>query len=984
MSEMLMDNKIDDDFYDESLDDELFSEPVKEKIEKLEPISQPEGKLDKFEPVSQEQEKLRKFEPVSQEQEKLGKLEAVSQHQEDVAEGPSSANSAIKTNVSSYVDENDDFYDDSLNDELFGSVLQETQECKMPSEEPSERSLQLLKKYFGHSKFRPLQWDIINNALRRKDQLVVMSTGYGKSVCYQMPSLIQKKLDFGGLASNIFNGRPSEPSDEYGRQRNSFGRRELRLIYTTPEMYSTRPDFFDQIRQYVGLIAVDEAHCISQWGHEFRSSYRQVGDMRRSFPGVPFMALTATATSPVRSDIIKNLMLVSPIITLTGFDRSNLFIEVRDLLPMLVEDNRLGPHFGGSSIIYCQTRKKVEEVTNYLRSCGVRCVSYHAGLDAKARTKAHTDFLNDKVTTVTATVAFGMGIDKRDIRFVFHYGAPGNIESYYQEIGRAGRDGFPSKCKIFYSDSDLAMAKNRIFANKFAKDYEVHSFEMLKRMEQYATTAGCRRYLLLSYFDNTIKYPEQPSPDCCDNCLKQSQKNNGMELGFDAIEKVDFGEDARNLFKVMDIVFHNKTGMGKPISFLRGMKSVETGKTMSTPQKVELFGIGKVHSEMWWKELCKLLRNNGYLNETKASFSDFAITQLSPKAIGWYESSSKELDVASEIRANKSKKVTNPTGTSRRVVVGATGLIDTITEKILRNEKQRIYRPCSFYPSLMTEAVEEDLDAHEKLPLLRKAVTDWRYELSTEMDCPANSIFSNTVIEGIVHFRPTKQTTLEHVEGLPENRRLQLAQRIFDLVKKFCGAHGIPSDSVQETAKFPEELESLRQELTPSVEAAYTVHEDVGKRRGLATSTVCNYLAQAVKIGLPVHLPMLNVDEDVISQVYSAVEKNRRDVFRMKPIIDILEADVLGQIPIKYEQLGLVLAILQYEYGIEEKQGGSENNDRKENIEGEDSQSGPAGAKRKISSWIQSAAAEQKPKSPFDFKPQSLAAVKKSRQTFLK
>uniref|UniRef100_A0A915M317 DNA 3'-5' helicase n=1 Tax=Meloidogyne javanica TaxID=6303 RepID=A0A915M317_MELJA len=376
------------------------------------------------------------------------------------------------------------------NDQLLPKINDKPENCsnlqnydenedELTSVTPTSETISILKKYFGFSKFRPLQYQIVHSAILKRDQLVVMSTGYGKSICYQMPALLQEGLITlvvsplislmedqvqAGIEAAYLGGNSNIPRDVIFDQ---IRMNKLKILYITPEMYECSPSYVDRIAQckgffgkflvgfeVVGLLAVDEAHCISAWGHEFRPGYRTIANMRKSLPKVPVMALTATATEPVRNDIVENLRLLSPKITVTGFDSFQRAVQ-NDLESLLIEDPKLGLHFGGSTIIYCQSRDHVNQITEQLRKTGVRAVGYHAAMSNKQREKSHKEFLTEKATTCVATIAFGMGIDKRDVRKVIHYGSPGNIESYYQEIGRAGRDGFPSRCTVFYSNSDM-------------------------------------------------------------------------------------------------------------------------------------------------------------------------------------------------------------------------------------------------------------------------------------------------------------------------------------------------------------------------------------------------------------------------------------------------------------------------------------------------------------------------------------------------
>ncbi|VDN06315.1 unnamed protein product [Thelazia callipaeda] len=393
-----------------------------------------------------------------------------------------------------------------------------------------EDALLLLKKFFGHDSFRPLQWTIIKNALDGIDQVVVMSTGFGKSVCYQLPSLYTKKLTIviSPLIS-LMNDQVENVSENNSDEQHSIlESSSLRLLYITPEFALHNSSLLKSIRKNVCLLAVDEAHCVSQWGHEFRPNYRRLAEVRRIFNGkVPVMALTATATQQVKMDIVKNLELHQPVITCASLDRPNLYLSVRspaslkELLNLLTnEDEKNGKHFNGSTIIYCSTRTLVNEIYDTLSKTGVKCARYHAGMSVVARRKAHENFVKDRITTMIATVAFGMGIDKPDVRNVIHYGAPKNIESYYQEIGRAGRDGCPSMCIVLYKDHDLV--KHR---------------------------------LLLSHFGESVKN-SYPRARCCDVCDKLINLENN---------------DALLLLRAVE-VFQGYTGLGKIIDFLKGVR----------------------------------------------------------------------------------------------------------------------------------------------------------------------------------------------------------------------------------------------------------------------------------------------------------------------------------------------------------------------------------------------------------------------------
>uniref|UniRef100_A0A914GXA3 ATP-dependent DNA helicase n=1 Tax=Globodera rostochiensis TaxID=31243 RepID=A0A914GXA3_GLORO len=830
----------------------------------------------------------------------------------------------------------------------------------------TERSLEILKKYFGYSRFRPLQCEVIDAALRSRDQLVVLSTGYGKSVCYQLPSLIRNNLTLvvsplislmedqvnaleqAGVDAAYFGGNQTRESIF-----DSIKRGRLRILYITPEAYQSTPDFIRKIHEYVGLLAVDEAHCISQWGHEFRPGYRQIADIRNVLVGVPVMALTATATAPVRNDIIQNLRLNNPKVTMSGFDRKNLFIEVQkrtqalsfekcvqnDLERLLEDDPKHGPNFGGPTIIYCQSRESVNKLTQQLRSIGVRAVGYHAGMTTPQRHKAHKDFATDRASTCVATIAFGMGIDKKDVRRVIHYGAPGNIEGYYQEIGRAGRDGFPSRCNIFYSSSDIMIQKNRIMKNNLSRDYEHHKLEMLRRMEQFLTTMSCRRYLILSYFDNSIQHPDAPNSDCCDNCAKRCQLGGKDSKSYGKQPMVDFGEEAKKLFNALEL-FNGRSGLRKPIDFLRGNENkipIALRKSKG-PLGQELFGSGKNKTDTWWTEFGKLLRNNGFLLESKSTFAQYGyLTQLAPKATEWLSRDSKQLELIPNEYLLSSFNV--KTAVEHRGAPNRAAVVQVYSEKKLNESKERTYKDGTYYHSPISTSTSSCIETYEKLPELRKELENFRYELSLQMDCAANSVFSNTVVEELLRIRPTKEQSLAIVEGLPEQRRHQFAKQILCLVANFCASNGVPTDQTGSAGgEVPLELEgTIREQLSPSERTTFLAHflgrlslVELASRFKLTSGTIVNHLNSAVRKGLPVHLDVLLISPNMVSTVYQKVEENRRDIIRMKPIMELLPENLLS-----YDQLRIILSIFEFEYGIKAESGADE----------------PPLFKRKSSSW---------------------------------
>jgi ATP-dependent DNA helicase RecQ len=460
-----------------------------------------------------------------------------------------------------------------------------------------------LKENFGFEKFRPNQEDIINCILSGKDTLAIMPTGGGKSICFQLPALVLPgitivisplialmkdqvdSLKANGIAACFINS--SQSGEEQQLHIQNLKDNKVKLVYVAPESLSFLENAFTQIT--VSLIAIDEAHCISAWGHDFRPAYTNLGYLKNRFPSTPILALTATADKATRTDICDQLNLNNPRTFVASFDRENLSLEVRpalDRVKQIIDFIKSKPNESG--IVYCLSRKTTEELSEKLQKTGINAKAYHAGLDNKIRSKTQDEFINDDCQVVCATIAFGMGIDKSNVRWVIHYNLPKNIEGYYQEIGRAGRDGLPSETVLFESYGDV------IQLQKFASEGLNAEVQLakLERMKQYADALSCRRKILLSYFGELV------SENCgnCDICKNPPAFFDGTIIAQKALSAVIRLQEAEALPVIVD--------------FLRGSKNASIYD--KGYQNLKTYGVGADISWYDWNQYLIQLINLGY------------------------------------------------------------------------------------------------------------------------------------------------------------------------------------------------------------------------------------------------------------------------------------------------------------------------------------------------------------------------------------
>lgn len=601
--------------------------------------------------------------------------------------------------------------------------------------------LQTLKTYFGYDSFRPLQEEIIRHILDGNDALVLMPTGGGKSICYQLPALLREgtavvvsplislmkdqveALCANGISAGALNSSNDETENAALRRACTEGR--LKLLYISPKKLLAEANYLLR-DMHISLFAIDEAHCISQWGHDFRPEYAQMGILHQQFPHVPIIALTATADKITREDIIGQLHLNHPRTFISSFDRPNLSLTVKRGYQQKEKSKTIldfiARHPGESGIIYCMSRSKTESVAQMLQKQGIRTSVYHAGLSPSLRDKAQDDFINDRVQVVCATIAFGMGIDKSNVRWVIHYNLPKSIESFYQEIGRAGRDGLPSDTLLFYSLADL------ILLTKFATEsgQQNINLEKLQRMQQYAESDICRRRILLSYFGEIADH------DCgnCDVCKNPPERFDGtviVQKALSAIVRTD-----------------QQIGTGVLVDILRGNMSPEVvGKGY---QQLKTFAAGRdVPARDWHDYLLQMLQL-GYFEIAYNENNHLKITSAGSDVL--FGRATARLVVIRREEANETKR-----GRKRKETVPAQEL------------------PLGL-PNTENKAL------FEALRKLRKRLAD-------EEALPAYIVLSDKVLHLLSTSRPTNLEEFGNISGIGEHKKKKYGKEFINLIRKY-------------------------------------------------------------------------------------------------------------------------------------------------------------------------------------------------------
>ena len=698
--------------------------------------------------------------------------------------------------------------------------------------------LEQLKAYFGFDRFLPLQEEIITKVLAKRDTLVLMPTGGGKSLCYQLPALRRKGLTLGGSPLIALmkdpvdglgaNGVPAGllnstlAAQEASQVQDQARQGKIKILYVAPERLAL-PGFQRFLQSLdVSLIAIDEAHCISEWGHDFRPDYRNLKSLRRDFPGVPVIALTATATEPVREDIINQLGLDKPEIFISSFNRPNLTYTIQPKTePLGSLLHLLEKHQGGSAIIYRFSRKATEETALELSERGFSALPYHAGLERDLRRETQEKFIRDQVQIVVATIAFGMGIDKPDVRLVVHYDLPKTVEGYYQETGRAGRDGLPSDCVLFYSYGDRS--KQEYFISQIEDDDEREkAHNKLDQVLALCDLQTCRRAYLMEYLGESW-----PQTNCggCDICLLPREE-------FDATEIAQ---------KILSTVI--RTGERFGVNYLVDVLRGSANKAVRTRGHHELpvFGISRDVDSDDLKEMLRSLVTNGLLAQNGGDYPTLGVSQRGHKFL-----------------KNREKLI------------------------LTRPKQAAPVRQVAF-PGDRETAYDTKL--FDELAALR-------LEIATDREVPAYQIFGNKSLQQMAFHMPQNELEFSKISGVGDAKLRDFSERFLEVINEYVEATGQPAAVNRVPVSAPKKRVrgiSMSIRETKDLVAQGLSFEEVAEQRGNSETTIRSHLERFIQEGGQVDLGHLMPPEDRRTKIAAAFKEMGEA--RLTPVREFLGDD---------------------------------------------------------------------------------------------